>query len=81
MLHQVLMPDSVLVPGSSMHGGLIDGLGIVLAGELEPRLLRRSEMDNFRNVITHVVGGYYKPKVRFAGAAAITWGSSASVAS
>jgi len=59
--------DSVLVPGAAMQGGLIDGLGIVHAGDVEVGFLGGAQIDKYGNLNAHVIGDYYKPKVRFAG--------------
>jgi glutaconate CoA-transferase, subunit B len=59
--------DSVLVPGSAMQGGLMEGLGIVHAGELDLGFLGGAQIDKYGNLNTHVIGDYLKPKVRFAG--------------
>jgi glutaconate CoA-transferase subunit B len=59
--------DSVLVPGSAMQGGLMEGLGIVHAGELDLGFLGGAQIDKYGNLNTHVIGDYRKPKVRFAG--------------
>jgi glutaconate CoA-transferase, subunit B len=59
--------DSVLVPGSAMQGGLMEGLGVVHAGELDLGFLGGAQIDKYGNLNTHVIGDYRKPKVRFAG--------------
>jgi len=59
--------DSVLAPGSAMQGGLIEGLGIVHAGDLDVGFLGGAQIDKYGNINTHVIGDYYHPKVRFAG--------------
>jgi glutaconate CoA-transferase subunit B len=59
--------DSVLSPGSAMQGGLIEALGIVHAGEVDLAFLGGAQIDKFGNLNTHVIGDYWKPKVRFAG--------------
>ena len=59
--------DSVLVPGSAMQGGLMEGLGIVHAGELDVGFLGGAQIDKYGNLNTHVIGDYRKPRVRFAG--------------
>ncbi len=59
--------DSVLVPGSAMQGGLMEGLGIVHAGELDLGFLGGAQIDKYGNLNTHVIGDYRNPKVRFAG--------------
>ena len=59
--------DSVLIPGSAMVGGLIDGLGIVHAGEVDVGFLGGAQIDKYGNLNTHVIGDYRKPTVRFAG--------------
>jgi glutaconate CoA-transferase, subunit B len=59
--------DSVLTPGSAMQGGLIEGLGIVHAGDIDVGFLGGAQIDKYGNLNTHVIGDYYKPKVRFAG--------------
>ena len=59
--------DSVLVPGSAMQGGLMEGLGIVHAGDLDVGFLGGAQIDKYGNLNTHVIGDYRKPKVRFAG--------------
>jgi glutaconate CoA-transferase, subunit B len=59
--------DSVLVPGAAMQGGLMEGLGIVHAGEVDVGFLGGGQIDKYGNLNTHVIGDYRKPKVRFAG--------------
>lgn len=59
--------DSVLVPGSAMQGGLIEGLGVVHNGDLDVGFLGGAQIDKYGNLNTHVIGDYRKPKVRFAG--------------
>ena len=59
--------DAVLVPGAAMQGGLLEGLSIVHAGELDVGFLGGAQIDRFGNLNAHVIGDYYKPKVRFAG--------------
>ncbi len=59
--------DAVLVPGAAMQGGLMEGLGIVHAGELDVGFLGGAQIDKYGNLNTHVIGDYNKPKVRFAG--------------
>jgi glutaconate CoA-transferase subunit B len=59
--------DAVLVPGAAMQGGLIEGLGIVHNGDLDVGFLGGAQIDRFGNLNAHVIGDYYKPKVRFAG--------------
>lgn len=59
--------DPVLVPGAAMQGGLIDGLGIVHAGDIDVGFLGGGQIDKYGNINTHVIGDYYHPKVRFAG--------------
>jgi glutaconate CoA-transferase, subunit B len=59
--------DAVLVPGAAMQGGLLEGLSIVHAGELDVGFLGGAQIDKFGNLNTHVIGDYKKPKVRFAG--------------
>lgn len=59
--------DAVLVPGAAMQGGLLEGLSIVHAGELDVGFLGGAQIDKFGNLNAHVIGDYYKPKVRFAG--------------
>lgn len=59
--------DSVLVPGSAMQGGLMEGLGIVHAGDIDVGFLGGAQIDKYGNLNTHVIGDYYEPTVRFAG--------------
>jgi len=59
--------DSVLVPGSAMQGGLIEGLGVVHNGDLDVGFLGGAQIDKYGNLNTHVIGDYRNPKVRFAG--------------
>lgn len=59
--------DSVLVPGSAMQGGLMEGLGIVHAGDIDVGFLGGAQIDKYGNLNTHVIGDYYAPTVRFAG--------------
>jgi len=59
--------DAVLVPGAAMQGGLIEALGIVHKGELDVGFLGGAQIDKYGNLNAHVIGDYYKPKVRFAG--------------
>lgn len=59
--------DSVLTPGSAMQGGLMEGLGMVHAGDVDVGFLGGAQIDKFGNLNTHVIGDYWNPKVRFAG--------------
>jgi glutaconate CoA-transferase, subunit B len=59
--------DSVLVPGSAMQGGLMEGLGIVHAGDIDVGFLGGAQIDKYGNLNTHVIGDYRAPKVRFPG--------------
>lgn len=59
--------DAVLVPGAAMQGGLMEGLGIVHAGDIDVGFLGGAQIDRYGNLNTHVIGDYYNPKVRFAG--------------
>lgn len=59
--------DSVLAPGSAMQGGLMEGLGIVHAGDLDVGFLGGAQIDRYGNLNTHVIGDYRNPQVRFAG--------------
>ena len=59
--------DSVLIPGAAMVGGLIDGLGIVHAGDLDVGFLGGAQVDRYGNLNAHVIGDYYQPDVRLAG--------------
>lgn len=59
--------DSCLIPGAAMQGGLVEGLGIVHAGELDVGFLGGAQIDKFGNLNAHVIGDYYNPTVRFAG--------------
>ena len=59
--------DSVLVPGSAMAGGLVEGLGSVHAGDIDVGFLGGAQIDKYGNLNTHVIGDYYAPKVRFPG--------------
>ena len=59
--------DSVLAPGSAMQGGLIEGLGMVHAGDIDVGFLGGAQIDKYGNLNTHVIGDYRRPQVRFAG--------------
>ncbi len=59
--------DPVLVPGAAMQGGLIDGLGMVHAGDIDVGFLGGAQIDKYGNLNTHVIGDYYSPTVRLAG--------------
>lgn len=59
--------DSVLVPGSAMQGGLMEGLGIVHAGDVDLGFLGAAQIDKYGNLNTHVIGDYRNPNVRFGG--------------
>jgi glutaconate CoA-transferase, subunit B len=59
--------DSVLVPGSAMAGGLMEGLGSVHAGDIDVGFLGGAQIDKYGNLNTHVIGDYHAPKVRFPG--------------
>ena len=59
--------DSVLVPGAAMAGGLMEGLGIVHAGDVDVGFLGGAQIDRYGNLNTHVIGDYRSPKVRFPG--------------
>lgn len=59
--------DSVLVPGAAMQGGLMEGLGMVHAGEIDVGFLGGAQIDRYGNLNTHVIGDYHRPKDRFAG--------------
>jgi glutaconate CoA-transferase subunit B len=59
--------DSVLIPGSAMVGGLMEGLGIVHGGEIDLGFLGGAQVDKYGNLNTHVIGDYRTPRVRFAG--------------
>jgi glutaconate CoA-transferase subunit B len=59
--------DSVLSPGSAMQGGLMEGLGMVHAGDVDVGFLGGAQIDRFGNLNTHVIGDYRNPRVRFAG--------------
>jgi glutaconate CoA-transferase, subunit B len=59
--------DPLLVPGAAMQGGLMEGLSIVHAGDLDVGFLGGAQVDRFGNLNTHVIGDYRKPSVRFAG--------------
>ena len=59
--------DSCLVPRAAMQGGLVEGLGIVHAGEVDVGFLGGAQIDKFGNLNAHVIGDYYNPTVRFAG--------------
>ena len=59
--------DACLIPGAAMQGGLIEGLGVVHAGDLDVGFLGGAQIDRFGNLNAHVIGDYYHPEVRFAG--------------
>ncbi|OPY87952.1 MAG: Glutaconate CoA-transferase subunit B [Smithella sp. PtaU1.Bin162] len=59
--------DPVLVPGAAMQGGLVEGLGVVHAGDLDVGFLGGAQIDKYGNLNAHVIGDYRNPKVRFAG--------------
>jgi glutaconate CoA-transferase subunit B len=59
--------DSVLSPGAAMQGGLVEGLGMVHAGEVDVGFLGGAQVDRYGNLNAHVIGDYYNPQVRFAG--------------
>jgi len=59
--------EASLVAGSAMQGGLIEGLGIVHAGEVEVGFIGGAQIDKFGNLNAHVIGDYYNPTVRLAG--------------
>ncbi|MCX7634231.1 MAG: hypothetical protein N2Z74_00615 [Syntrophales bacterium] len=59
--------DSVLVPGAAMQGGLMEGLGMVHAGDVDVGFLGGAQIDKYGNLNTHVIGDYLSPRVRFAG--------------
>ncbi len=60
--------DSVLVPGSAMQGGLMEGLGIVHAGELDLGFLGGAQIDKYGNINATVIGNdYAHPKTRLPG--------------
>ena len=59
--------DAVLVPGAAMQGGLMEGLGIVHAGELDVGFLGGAQIDKYGNLNTHVIGDYYKPESALCG--------------
>jgi glutaconate CoA-transferase subunit B len=59
--------DPVLVPGAAMQGGLVEGLGVVHAGDLDVGFLGGAQIDRYGNLNAHVIGDYRNPKVRFAG--------------
>lgn len=59
--------DSVLVPGSAQAAGLMEGLGIVHAGDVDVGFLGGAQIDRFGNLNTHCIGDYNAPKVRLPG--------------
>jgi len=59
--------DSVLAPGSAMQGGLMEGLGMVHAGDIDVGFLGGAQIDRYGNLNTHVIGDYRHPRVRLAG--------------
>ena len=59
--------DSVLVPGSAQTAGLMEGLGIVHAGDIDVGFLGGAQIDKYGNLNTQVIGDYRAPKVRFPG--------------
>ncbi len=59
--------ESVLVPGSTMQGGLVEGLGMVHAGDVDVGFLSGAQIDRYGNINTNVIGDYRNPKVRFPG--------------
>lgn len=67
MVTPLSVADSVLVPGSAMQGGLMEGLGIVHAGDIDIGFLGGAQIDKYGNLNTHVIGDYYAPTVRFPG--------------
>ena len=69
--HPEITPLSVseacLVPGAAFVGGLLDGLGIVHAGDVDLGFIGGAQIDRFGNLNSHVIGDYSEPKVRLAG--------------
>ena len=59
--------EASLVPGAAMQGGLLEGLGVVHAGEVDLGFLGGAQIDKYGNLNTHVIGDYYNPTVRLAG--------------
>jgi len=59
--------EASLVPGAAMQGGLLEGLGIVHAGEVDMGFLGGAQIDRYGNLNAHVIGDYHNPTVRFAG--------------
>lgn len=59
--------EASLVPGAAMQGGLLDGLGVVHAGEVDLGFLGGAQIDKYGNLNSHVIGDYYQPSVRLAG--------------
>jgi glutaconate CoA-transferase subunit B len=59
--------EASLVAGAAMQGGLIEGLGIVHAGEVEVGFIGGAQIDIYGNLNAHVIGDYYNPTVRLAG--------------
>ena len=59
--------ETCLIPGAAMVGGLMEGLGLVHAGDLDVGFLGGAQIDKYGNLNSHVIGDYYNPTVRFAG--------------
>ncbi|MBI9085488.1 MAG: hypothetical protein JEZ11_17965 [Desulfobacterales bacterium] len=59
--------ETCLIPGAAMVGGLLEGLGLVHAGDLDVGFLGGAQIDMYGNLNSHVIGDYYHPTVRFAG--------------
>lgn len=59
--------ESCLIPGAAMVGGLLEGLGLVHAGDLDIGFLGGAQIDIYGNLNSHVIGDYSNPAVRFAG--------------
>lgn len=59
--------DSRLIPGAAMQGGLIEGLGMVHAGDVDVGFLGGAQVDKYGNLNSHCIGDFDHPSVRFAG--------------
>lgn len=59
--------ESCLIPGAAMVGGLLEGLGLVHAGDVDIGFLGGAQIDIYGNLNSHNIGDYYNPEVKFAG--------------